>query len=187
MAHIYGHTWPLRWGKDGEEKMIWVYSNCPEAELFVNGKSYGVKKRNSQDFPAAGLRWQLPLHKGDYRVKVIGRKGKETVTDEVSFTYQTDQWAKPARLTLEKAITGDTAVIKVKLLDAQNVPCLDAADYVNFSIAGRGSLIDDQGTAGGSRSVQLANGQAQISIQLNKGKSMVGVTVKGIPEAFIAL
>jgi beta-galactosidase len=167
--------------------MIWVYSNCPEAELFVNDKSYGVKKRNSQDFPAAGLRWQLPLHKGNYHVKVVARNGKATITDEASFTYQTDQWGQPASMLLEKTITGDTAVIKVKLLDARGIPCLDAASYVIFSIAGCGMLIDDQGTAGGSRKVQLANGQAQISVQLNNGKSVLGATLKGIPTAFISL
>ena len=188
MAHIYGHGWPIRWGKEGEEKMIWVYSNCPEAELFVNGKSYGVKKRNSQDFPAAGLRWQLPLHKGSYQVKVVARNGKQTVTDEITFNYQSDPWSKPAQLLLEKTAAGnDTVTIKVKLADAQKMICLDAKDYISFSIAGSGTLIDDQGTAGGSRRVQLVNGQAQISVRLNKGQSVVGATVQGVPDAFINL
>jgi beta-galactosidase len=69
MVHIYGHSWPVRWGAEGEEKMIKVYSNCDEAELFVNGKSCGVKKRNSQDFPAAGLRWIVKLNSGKNEVK----------------------------------------------------------------------------------------------------------------------
>jgi beta-galactosidase len=187
MAHIYGHSWPVRWGKEGEEKTIWVYSNCTEAELFVNGKSYGVKQRNSQDFPAAGLRWQLPLHKGAYQVKVVARKGKQTVTDEISFDYQSGQWAKPVKLLLEKTITGDTALIKVKLVDAQNLVCLDANNYVSFSIAGDGVLIDDMGTSTGSRKVQLSNGQAQISVRLNKGQSVAGAAVQGVPSAFITL
>lgn len=187
MAHIYGHNWPVRWGKEGEEKTIWVYSNCPEAELFVNGKSYGVKQRNSQDFPAAGLRWQLSLHKGAYHVKVVGRKGKQTVTDEIAFEYQSARWTQPARLLLEKTINGDTALIKVKLVDAQNLLCLDAKDYITFSIAGDGTLIDNLGTSGGSRKVQLANGQAQISVRLNKGRSVTAAGVKGIPSAFITL
>ena len=34
MAHIYGHTWPVRWGAEGEARMVKVYSNCPTAELF---------------------------------------------------------------------------------------------------------------------------------------------------------
>jgi len=188
MAHIYGHGWPIRWGKEGEEKMIWVYSNCPEAELFVNGKSYGVKKRNSQDFPAAGLRWQLPLHKGSYQVKVVARNGRQTVTDEITFSYQSDTWSKPAQLLLEKTAAGnDTVTVKVKLADAQKTICLDAKDYISFFIAGSGTLIDDQGTAGGSRRVQLVNGQAQISVLLNKGQSVVGATVQGVPDAFINL
>ncbi|HEU4552357.1 MAG TPA: glycoside hydrolase family 2 TIM barrel-domain containing protein [Chitinophaga sp.] len=188
MVHIYGHTWPIRWGKEGEEKMIWVYSNCPEAELFVNGKSYGVKKRNSQNFPAAGLRWQVPLHKGSYQVKAIARKGKQTVTDSISFTYQSDSWGKPAQLLIEKtAVHNDTVTVKVTLADSRRVACLDARDYISFSIAGGGTLIDDMGTSTGSRKVQLANGQAQISIRLNKEQSVVGAVVQGVPAAFINL
>ena len=34
MAHIYGHTWPVRWGAEGEPRIVKVYSNCPTAELF---------------------------------------------------------------------------------------------------------------------------------------------------------
>ena len=51
MVRIYGHTWPVRWGKPSEPRTVRVYSNCPSVELFLNGKSLGVKKRNSQDFP----------------------------------------------------------------------------------------------------------------------------------------
>ncbi len=69
MAHIYGHGWPVRWGDADEEKMIKVYSNADEAELFLNGKSLGIKKRNSQDFPAAGLRWLTPLTAGENHVR----------------------------------------------------------------------------------------------------------------------
>ena len=54
MLHIYGHSWPVRWGKPGEPKEILVYSNCPEVELFVNGVSQGRKKRNSQTFRQQG-------------------------------------------------------------------------------------------------------------------------------------
>ncbi len=64
MLHIYGHGWPVRRGDADEEKEILVYSNCPAVELFVNGQSQGVRKRNSQDFPAAGLRWNVKLAKG---------------------------------------------------------------------------------------------------------------------------
>jgi hypothetical protein len=35
--------------------------------------------------------------------------------------------------------------------------------------------------------VQLANGQAQISVRLNKQQSVVGAVVQGVPAAFINL
>jgi beta-galactosidase len=49
--------------------------------LFVNGRSYGLKKRNGQDFPAAGLRGNVIFSEGENSIKVIARKGKITVTD----------------------------------------------------------------------------------------------------------
>lgn len=188
MAHIYGHTWPVRWGEEGEQKMVKVYSNCNEAELFLNGKSFGVKKRNSQDFPAAGLRWSLPFMKGQNTVSVVAKKGKSIVKDEITFIYQTDKWAKPAKLVLRKIDQhDDVATVEVKLYDDKQVQCLDAINLVSFSLAGEGQLIDDQGTSTGSRKVQVYNGRAIISVKLNKGKSVVSVSSDGLPVSFIEL
>jgi len=188
MAQIYGHTWPVRWGKEGEEKMVKVYSNCDEAELFVNGKSYGVKKRNSQDFPAAGLRWNVPFNKGANHIKVMARKGKQQVQDEISFQYQTEKWGKPAKAILEKISEANgIATIQVKLFDDKNVQCLDAANWVHFGVTGDGKLIDDQGTPDGSRLVQLYNGLAIIHVQTNGGKSVASAGVEGVPVVFLNL
>lgn len=188
MVHIYGHTWPVRWGDEGEQKMVKVYSNCQEAELFLNGKSFGVKKRNSQDFPAAGLRWNLPFVKGQNTVSVIAKKGRAIVKDEIKFIYQTEKWGKPVKLVLSKVDQhDDVATVEVKLYDDKDVQCLDAVNLVSFSLAGEGELIDDQGTSTGSRKIQAYNGRAVISIKLNKGKSMVSVKSDGLPVSFIQL
>jgi beta-galactosidase len=188
MAHIYGHSQPVRWGDEGETKMVKVYSNCDEAELFVNGKSVGVKQRNSQDFPAAGLRWLLPMYKGNYTVKVVGKKGKDKVEDEVSFVYQSDKWGKPAKATIEKVSEENgIATVEVKLYDNKNVQCLDAINWVRFALAGDGKLIDNQGTSTGSRYVQMYNGRAIIRLQTNGGKSVVSAKVDGAPITFVNL
>lgn len=188
MVHIYGHSWPTRWGNEGEQKMVKVYSNCEEAELFVNGKSYGVKKRNSQDFPAAGLRWNVVLNKGENKVNVIARKGKEQVKDSISFQYQTGKWSKPSKLLIEKINEENgVATIEAKLLDDKNVLCLDAANWIRFGLTGDGELIDDLGTSSGSRYVQLYNGRAIIRVKTKNGKSVVSAHVDKIPTAFINL
>lgn len=188
MVHIYGHSWPVRWGDEGEEKMVKVYSNCDGAELFVNGKSYGIKKRNSQAFPAAGLRWNVPFNKGANNIKVVATKGKVKVQDEISFQYQTKKWDKPAKAILEKiSEQNGIATIQVKLYDANNIPCLDAASWVRFGLTGDGKLIDNQGTPDGSRLVQLYNGRAIIRVQTNGGKSIASAKIEDVPVVFLNL
>ena len=188
MAHIYGHTWPTRWGNAGEEKMVKVFSNCDDAELIFNGKSMGVKKRNSQDFPAAGLRWNVVYTTGENTLKVIAHKGKTTVTDEIKQRYQTEKWGKPAQMTLTKIDqAGDIATIEVRLYDANKVMCLEAKNIVTFGLAGDGKLIDNLGTVSGSRVVELQNGRAIIRLHLNGGKSIASVKCDKIPTAFCEL
>ncbi|EOR93548.1 Beta-galactosidase [Arcticibacter svalbardensis MN12-7] len=188
MAHIYGHSWPVRWGEKGEARMVKVYSNADEVELFLNGKSHGVKKRNSQDYPAAGLRWMVNYQEGKNELKVIAKRGKKTVTDNITQEYQTAKWGAPAKLTLQEIADADGKItIEAKLLDANNVLCLDAKEYVYFGVTGDGKLIDNQGTSSGSRKVQLYNGRAVISLFTNGGKSIISVKSDGIATAFLNL
>jgi len=188
MAHIYGHSWPVRWGDLNEARMIKVYANADEAELFLNGVSQGVKKRNSQDFPAAGLRWMVNYKEGENNIKVVAKRGKEVVTDEISQLYQTTKWGKPAKLVLQNIVDADGKItIEAKLLDANNVLCLDAKYYVEFGLTGDGKLIDNQGTSSGSRKVQLYNGRAVISLFTHGGKSIASVKSDGIPTVFLNL
>jgi beta-galactosidase len=200
MVHIYGHSWPVRWGDEGEQKMVKVYSNCDEAELFLNGKSYGVKKRNSQDFPAAGLRWNVVLNKGENKVVVKARTGKVNsklgnspklgveVKDSITFQYQTEKWGKPSKLLIEKINEGNgIATIQAKLLDDKNVQCLDAINWIRFGLTGDGELIDDLGTSSGSRYVQLYNGRAIIRVKTKNGKSVISAAVNTVPRAFLNL
>jgi beta-galactosidase len=184
MARIYGHSWPVRWGDAGERKVVKVYSNCLTAELFLNGISCGARQRNSQDFPAAGLRWQTRFEPGENRLRVVARKGAVEVSDEIRFHYQTAKWGKPDHLTLgEIGRTVDRVTLEARIFDASGVPCLDARNVVRFSLAGDGELIQNLGTAGGSRKVELANGRATIGVRPARGAVAVSVSTDGLPTA----
>jgi len=189
MVHLYGHTWPVRWGKPGELRMVRVYSNCMSAELFLNGHSVGVKHRNSQDFPCAGLRWSIAFQPGRNHLRVVA-KGKDgsSLSDELDFTYQTEVWEKPARLTLKEiSRAAGKITVLATALDEHGILCLDARTPVRFTVAGQGKLLDNRGTASGSRLVQLANGRAQISLEGGRGTCTVAVSAEGLPSAFCSL
>lgn len=188
MVHIYGHSWPVRWGNKGDRKEVLVYSNCEEVELFVNGVSQGVKKRNSQDYPAAGLRWNCVYEEGRNDIRAVAVKGKIEVTDEISQEYQTAKWGKEASMQLSVVSReGDTVLLEAQLFDKDGIRCLDSKKYIEFEQSGDGTLIQNQGTSTGSRKVQAYNGRARIKVKLNNGKSIVAVKSDNLPTVFLDL
>jgi hypothetical protein len=187
MVRIQGHAWPVRWGQAAEKRRVKVYSNCEEVELWLNGVSQGVRRRNSQDFPAAGLRWEIPFESGLNTLRATGKSHGRTVTDETLFRYETRPWGKPHHFRMQQLSAADDHVrVQVELLDEAGVICLDAADFVRFGHAGDGRLLDNLGIAGGSRLVQLANGRARIDVALPPGgRAVVSASAAGVPVGFL--
>jgi beta-galactosidase len=187
MVHIYGHSWPVRWGRPGQQRAVRVYSNCDRAELFLNGKSLGTMSRDSQNFPAAGLRWDVAFVGGINRLRAIAIKGEVTVEDDIELTYQTEPWDNPARLSLTRTqLKSDIVTVEAKLLDAKGVLCLDSSSSVRFSLTGTGTLIDNLGTTRASRELQLSNGRAEISV-VRRGTCTIEATPEGMPATSLRL
>jgi len=186
MIHIFGHNWPVRWGQPGQDRMVKVFSNCREVELFVNGASLGVKQRDINDYPAAGFHWLVKFNEGTNMIRAVGRQGAVTLNDEIQVGYQTAIWGTPVKLTLRQiAQTNGLVTIEARVYDQNNVPCLDAMNTVCFGLVGDGRLLDDLGTSTGSRVVQLYNGRAQISLRLSGHEAVACVASKGLPTQFI--
>jgi len=193
MIHVFGHGWPVRWGDEGEVKQVRVYSNCKEVELFLNGKSLGVKNHDRMAFPAGGLHWETPFLNGRNTLRAVAVVGKgksaTTLTDEVAFEYQTEKWGKAAGIEAVVLERNDTfALIQAQIRDAQGVRCLDAANYIEFDYAGEGQMICNLGTPDGSSLLQAYNGRAVIRVELKSGqKGIMAVKSKGLPTAFVKL
>ncbi len=188
MVRIYGHSWPVRWGKPNESKLVKVYSNCPKVELFVNGSSARVRQRNSQNFPAAGLRWLVKFKDGENVIKAVGIKDGATVTDTASLNYQTKSWGTPSKLVLEEHEKDrEKITVRAMLLDSDGVPCLDSRKVVRFGLTGDGRLLDNLGTSTGSRRLELYNGYALIKVQLKSGAAIVSVSSEGLETGFLKL
>lgn len=190
MLHIYGHNWPVRWGREGEAKEVLVYSNCAEVELFVNGISQGRRKRDSQDFPAAGLHWNVVLRPGTNEIEAIGYQGKQRLTDRISQEYQTQTWGQPTTLRLTQTVLDEeTLLVEAELLDSRGVRCLDARDFIRFGCTNPRALLRHQGTAQGSARIQAANGRAAIRVHRSAGAAVVSVQseTEGVKTAFLTV
>jgi beta-galactosidase len=185
MVKIYGHTWSRRHGDAETEQLIKVYSNVSRVGVMLNGESLGIRKRNIQDFPAAGLRWSARYRHGENTVIAVSKQKGVIVSDTLTFYYQTEKWGKADRLeSYRQEITGDTATVYFWAVDGNGIPCLDNKDIVNFSIAGSGKLLDDLGVMGGSRKIQLANGQAFIKVILNNGDNIIAASSEKLKSGF---
>src|SRR3989454_3049546 len=81
MAHILPHwNWPERLG---QITPVHVYTSGDEAELFLNGKSLGRKKRGQFEYR---LRWDdVKYEPGEVKV-VAYKNGKKWATDVVKTT-----------------------------------------------------------------------------------------------------
>lgn len=154
VLHLLPHwNWA---GHEGEIIQVACFTNLEEAELFVNGKSYG---RKSTEFPRRGvelgwnsygpgkryattadlhLTWDVEYQPGE--IKVVGVRDGKTY-EEVIRTA-----GAPARLraTVDrpsfKAEPGDVAHITVEVLDAEGNICPITDNLVHFSVQG-GRLI----------------------------------------------
>ena len=104
VLHILPH-WNLD-GHEGEKISVWVYSNCDEVQLVVNGKKLARKK-----MPVNGhLEWEATYKPG--YVKAIGyRSGKKVMETKI----ETAGKAVDAVWTYETV--GDITVANVRMVD----------------------------------------------------------------------
>ncbi len=66
--------------KPGTEIPVWVYSNCDEVELFLNGQSLG-KDQPSDEWQSMQCEWLVPWEPGT--IKAIGYRSGKPVTETI--------------------------------------------------------------------------------------------------------
>ncbi|WP_248722382.1 glycoside hydrolase family 2 protein [Seonamhaeicola sp. ML3] len=178
-TYIESHTWTERQGPKGKSRTVSVYSNCPEVELFLNGKSLGVKKRNTLEFPASGLNWELNFSEGENKLVSKGKSklGKE-VQDEltVNYRFEKNKKARSLKLNYTKLDNGNY-LVTATALDKKGLRCLDYEECVYFQCLNGGKALVSQGTPTGSEIIEMANGSASIEVIKHSENSPLEVMV----------
>lgn len=150
--HVLPHwTWP---GREGENTPVFVYTNYPEAELFVNGKSYGKQRKLTSDEARAlqgkdslwlqrryRLMWtDVPYEPGELKVVAYDNSGKKVEEKTVRTAGKPHHLEVVADRTALSADGKDLAYITVRVVDKDGNLCPADDRLVSFTVKGAGSF-----------------------------------------------
>lgn len=191
MTHILPHwNWPER---VGQVTPVHVYTSGDEAELFLNGKSLGRKKKGEYEYR---LRWDEVVYEpGELKVQAY-KEGKPWAADVMQTA------GEPARLVLEadrKKITADgrdLCFVAVRVVDAQGRLAPRSMASLQFEVKGAGRLVaTDNGdptdlTIFSSASRKAFNGMALGivgGVKNQPGPITLTVKAEGLPPASVEI
>lgn len=150
--HVLPHwTWP---GREGENTPVFVYTNYPEAELFVNGKSYGKQRKLTADEARAlqgkdslwlqrryRLMWtDVSYEPGELKVVAYDNSGKKVEEKTVRTAGKPHHLEVVADRTALSADGKDLAYITVRVVDKDGNLCPADDRLVSFTVKGAGSF-----------------------------------------------
>lgn len=192
MAHILPHwNWSDR---IGQVVPVHVYTSGTEAELFVNGKSWGRRsKREGQDFR---LVWDSVVYQpGSVRV-VAYKNGQKWAEDEVQTTGEVRKIRLEADRNSLDAGSRELAFVTVRLTDEEGRTVPTACCPLKFEVEGAGELVaTDNGdpisfTPFQSAEREAFNGLALAIVRARKGAAgeiRVRVSGEGLEPAVLQL
>jgi beta-galactosidase len=134
MVHVLPHwTHP---GKEDTEIPVVVYTNCPEAELFLNGQSLGRKEMTGE----RQLVWMVPYHPGTLQAVAYPGEGG-TLSKEFQTAGPAAEVKLGANRSSVRANGTDVVRIEASITDASGNFCPSADHLVEFEISGPAKLL----------------------------------------------
>ncbi len=137
--HILPHwNWE---GREGETTPVFVYTNYNSAELFVNGKSMGIQKKNvSTAQNRYRLMWMdVKYEPGTLKVIAFDDEGNPVAEKEIHTAGKPYKIIlKPDRETI-KADAKDLSFVEVSVVDKNGIPCPNATNQLKFKVKGEGT------------------------------------------------
>lgn len=193
--HILPHwNWE---GYEGKPIPVFVYTNYPSAELFVNGKSYGRQTKNRQ---TVENRYRLMWHNVTYEpgeVKVIAydADGKAVAEKNVYTAGKPHHIELQTDYTSLKADGKDLAYVIVRVVDKEGNLCPTDGRLLNFRVKGAGSY---RASANGDPTcldlfhlpqMHAFNGMLTVIVQAGEtaGNLELQVSAKGLKTARLVL
>jgi beta-galactosidase len=143
MAHLLPHwTWPER---VGQVTPVHAFTSGDEAELFLNGRSLGRRKKGAFEYR---LRWDDVVYEPGELKLVAYRQGRPWATATVATVGAASQLVLEADRADIAADGNDLSFVTLHVADAQGRTVPRADPRIRFSIRGPGEIVaTDNGDA----------------------------------------
>lgn len=172
MAHLLPHwNWP---GRKGMITPVHVFTTGEEAELFLNGKSLGRRKKAAFEYR---IRWDDVLYEPGTLEVVTYRNGKYWASEKMSTTGSPSGIRLQADRNIISANGRDLSFITVRVTDEKGQTVPDAAQLIRFRIEGPGEILaTDNGDPAdlvsfSSKERNAYGGMALVIVRSDAGKS----------------
>lgn len=183
--HILPH-WNWK-GREGKTTPVFVYTNYNSAELFVNGKSQGIrtKDKNSR-LDRYRLRWMdVKYEPGTLKVVAFDDDGKAVAEKEMKTAGKPDHLVLEADRNTITADGKDISFVTVSVVDKDGNLCPNADNQLDFEVTG--SAVFKAVCNGDATSLDVFHepnmktfsGQLVVLVQATKNEGTAFLTVKG--------
>jgi beta-galactosidase len=136
--HILPHwNWE---GREGEITPVFVYTNYNSAELFVNGKSMGIqKKNNSTPQNRYRLMWMdVKYEPGTLKVVAFDEEGNAVAEQEIRTAEEPYELILNLDRKTIKSDGKDLSYVEVSVVDKNGNFCPTATNQLKFKVNGEG-------------------------------------------------
>lgn len=137
--HILPHwNWE---GREGEKTPVFVYTNYPSAELFINGKSYGrqTKRKDGTVENRYRLMWYDAVYQpGEVKVVAYDEQGNPAAEKTIRTAGKPHHIELVTDRTSLQADGKDLAYITLRIVDKDGNLCPNDGRLVNFKVKGAG-------------------------------------------------
>lgn len=193
--HILPHwNWE---GREGEITPVFVYTNYPTAELFINGKSQGKRSKNKNSLTERyRLMWMdVRYEPGEVKVIAYDANGEKTEEKTIHTAGKPDRLELTPDRNVLNADGSDLAYVNVRVVDKYGNPCPVDNRMVHFKVSGTGKY---RAAANGDPTsldlfhlpkMPLFNGQLTAIVQSgrNKGSLTLEATAQGVKSSIITI
>lgn len=177
---------------EGDSVLVTCYTNCDEAELFLNGRSLG--KKQLADFNDRAITWRMIHQPGELTAKGY-KNGKETARYSLKTHGEAHSFKVKADRTSFDAAKKQLCHVQITIVDENGIPVAGADNEILVTIEGPARLLGlESGSSVSHENYQsnkrkAVNGKllAYVQSQQKAGKTKITISAEGLEPQVIEI